>query len=103
MSIINNDPSNNSFLNEKKIATVRAIYKKKSCDKIENYKLVSILSCTNTYLSKFIAAYRKNYSSGHVLVRLFENWREALDEKFVVGTVLIDLSRSCDCIFNMTY
>ena len=103
MNIINNDLSNNSFSNEEKVATVRAIYKKKNCDKIENYKLVSILSCINTFLSKFVAAYRNNYSSGHVLVRLLENWKEALDEKFVVGTVLIDLSTAFDSIFHMTY
>ena len=38
MNIINNDLSNNSFSNEAKVATVRPIYKKKSRDKIENYR-----------------------------------------------------------------
>ena len=33
---INNDLSNNSFSNEAKVATVQPIYKKKSCNKIEN-------------------------------------------------------------------
>ena len=42
MNIINNDLSNNSFSNEAKVATVRPIYKKKNCDKIENYRPVSI-------------------------------------------------------------
>ena len=27
-----------------------------------------------------------------------ENWKQALDENFVVGTVLIDLSKAFDCI-----
>ena len=36
MNIINNDLSNNSFSNEVKVATVQPIYKKKSCNKIEN-------------------------------------------------------------------
>ena len=114
MNIINNDLSNNSFSNEAKVATVRPIYKKKSRDKIENYRPVSILSCfskvyekfllekfkpfINTFLSKFIAAYRENYSSSHVLIRLIENWKQALDENFVVGTVLIDLCKAFDCI-----
>ena len=73
MNIINNDLSNNSFSNEAKVATARPIYKKKSRNKIENYRPVSILSCfskiyekcllekfklfINTFLSKFIAAY----------------------------------------------
>ena len=110
MNIINNDLSNNSFSNEAKVATVRPIYKKKSRDKIENYRPVSILSCfskvyekfllekfkpfINTFLSKFIAACRENYSSSHVLLRLTENWKQALDENFVVGTVLMDLSKA---------
>ena len=114
MSIINNDLNNNSFSNEAKIATVRPIYKKKSRDKIENYRPVNILSCfskiyekflldkfkpfINTFFSKFIAAYRENYSSSHVLIRLIENWKQALDENFVVGAVLMDLSKSFDRI-----
>ena len=114
MKIINSDLSNNSFSNEAKVATVRSVYKKKSCDKIENYRPVNILSCfskiyekfllekfkpfINTFLSKFIAAYRENYSSSHVLIRLIENWKQALGENFVVGTVLMDLSKAFDCI-----
>ena len=114
MNIIDNDLSNNSFSNEAKVAAVRPIYKKKSHDKIENYRPVSILSCfskfyekfllekfkpfINTFLSKFIAGYRENYSSSHVLIRLIENWKQALDENFVVGTVLMDLSKAFDCI-----
>ena len=114
MNIINNDLSNNSFSNEAKVATVRPIYKKKSRDKIENYRPVSILSCfskiyekfllekfkpfINTFLPKFIAAYRESYSSSHVFIRLIENWKQALDENFVVGTVLMDLSKAFDCI-----
>ena len=84
MNIINNGLSNNPFSNEAIVATVQPNYKKKSHDKIENYRPVSILSCfskvyekfllekfkpfINTFLSKFIAAYRENYSSSHVLI-----------------------------------
>ena len=113
MNIINNDLSNNSFSNEANIATVRPIYKK-SRDKIQNYRPASILSCfskvyekfflkkfkpfINTFHSKFIAAYKENYSSSHVLIRLIENWKQALDGNFVVRTVLMDLSKVFDCI-----
>ena len=45
-----------------------------------------------------MAAYRGNYSSNHVLIKLIENWKKALDEKFLVGAVLMDLSKTFDCI-----
>ena len=114
MNVINNDLSNNSFSHEAKVATVRLIHKKKSRDKIENYRPVSILSCfskvywkfllekfkpfINKSLSKFIAVYRENYSNSPVLIRLTENWKEALDENFVLGTVHMDLSKAFNCI-----
>ena len=114
MNIINNDLSNNSFSNKAKVATVRPIYKKKSRNKIQNYRPVSILSCfskvyekylfekfkpfINAFLSKFIAAYKENYISSHVLIRLVGNWKQALNENFIVGTVLTDLPKAVDCI-----
>ena len=45
-----------------------------------------------------MAAYREKYSTHHVLIRLIENWKKALDEKFLVGTGLVDLSKAFDCI-----
>ena len=97
-----------------KTTLVVPIYKKKDRDKIENNRPVSILNCfSNVYeryllnglsnhiekiLSNFIAAYRKTYSSSHVFARLIENWKEHLDTKMIVGTVLMDLSKAFDCI-----
>ena len=45
-----------------------------------------------------ISAYRKSYNSQHVLIPLTEKWREYLDENFVVGVVMTDLSKTFDCI-----
>ena len=42
----------------------------------------------DTQLSIFISAYRKSYSTQHVLMRLTEEWRNKLDKNYVVGTVL---------------
>ena len=52
----------------------------------------------NKFLSRPIAPYMENYSSSHLLIRLIENWKQALHENFVVGTVLMDLSKAFDCI-----
>ena len=49
-------------------------------------------------LSHFISAYRKNYNMQPVLLRLLEEWREHLDNKKTVGGILMDLSKTFDCI-----
>ena len=58
----------------------------------------SLSSFAENILSNFISAYRKAYSSNHVLLRLIENWKKSLDNKNFVGTVLMDLSKAFDCI-----
>ena len=51
-------------------------------------------------LSNFISAYKKSYSSDHVLLRLIENCKKSRDNKNFVGTVLMDLSKAGDCILH---
>ena len=55
-------------------------------------------SYAESFLSKFVSAYRKSYSLNHVLLRLIENWKKSLDNKNSVGTILMDLSIAFDCI-----
>ena len=85
-----------------------------SVKKIENYRPVINLNCfskvyeefllekfkpfINSFLSEHVTAYREKYSSNHVLIRLIENWKKVLNEKFLVGTVLMDFSKAFDCI-----
>ena len=45
-----------------------------------------------------MSAYRTNYISQHVVIRLLEGWRKKLDDNFVVGAVLSDLSKAFDYI-----
>ena len=52
----------------------------------------------NDFLSQYMAPYRVHHSSSHVLIRLIEHWKKALDKNFVAGTVLMDLSKLFDCI-----
>ena len=47
---------------------------------------------------QFISAYRENYSSCYVLIRLIEHWKESLDKGFVKGAFSMDLSKAFDCI-----
>ena len=113
-NIINQDLNIGKYSEEAKTALVRPLFKKDDRDKIKNYRPVSILNgfskiyerfllnslseyVENT-LSEFIAAYRKTYSSNNVLLRLIENCKKHLDNKSIVGTVLMDLSKAFDCI-----
>ena len=57
-----------------------------------------LVQSMENYFSPVVSAYRKNYSTQHVITRLIEDWRAHLDENFVVGAVLTDLSKAFDCI-----
>ena len=49
-------------------------------------------------IDKAMDKYRQNYSTQHALIRLLEEWREGLDNKFVVRFAFMDLSKAFDCI-----
>ena len=103
------------FPDNAKVASVVPVDKGKP-DKYDvlNYRPVSILntfskiyekviknqsaSYIHKYFSPFISAQRKSYSTQQVLIRLLEEWREKLDKNFIVGAVLMDLSKAFDCI-----
>ena len=51
-----------------------------------------------TFLSKFISAYRKSFSTNYVWIILIENWKKPLDKKKIVGIVSVDLSKAFDSI-----
>ena len=61
---------------------------------IKDRKVRGMVKC----FSPFLSAYRKNYSSQNILISLTEEWRKKLDNNFVVGAVLTDLSKAFDCI-----
>ena len=60
-----------------------------SCTFPENAKVATVV---------LVSAYRKNCSSQHVLIRLLEEWKKCLDNNYVVGGVLTDLSKAFDCV-----
>ena len=90
------------------------LIKKGDRTEIKNYRPVSLLNIfskiyerflhenltnyVDTFLSKFISAYRKSYSSNHVLIRLIESWKKILRPKRFVRAVLMDLSNAFDSI-----
>ena len=113
--IINSILKRNAFSDSAKVASICPIFKSKGeKTKIKDFMPVSILnyflrvyerfihknlvSSVTNFLSDFISAYRKGYSTNHVLLRLIENWKAALDSNLFTGAVLMDLSKAFDCI-----
>ena len=70
------------------ITKLRIMYHKRSQDCYGNY-----IHALRTYIH-----HRKNYSTQQVLIRLLEVWREKLDKNFIVGAVLMEISKAFECI-----
>ena len=58
---------------------------------IEDVFTIAFFLMLKQYYLNFISAYKKSYSSNHVLLRLTENWKKSRDNKNFVGIVLLDL------------
>ena len=50
------------------------------------------------YLSNCLTAYRKQNSCETTLIKLMEDWKEALDTSNVVGILSTDLSKAFDSL-----
>ena len=86
-------PDKYDVLNYKPVSILNAF--SKIYEKVIKNQLASYL---DKYFSPFISAYRKSYSTQQVLIRLLEEWREKLDKNFIVGAVLMNLSKAFNCI-----
>ena len=90
-NIINSDLKRNVFSDSAKVASIPPIFKwREERIKIKNCRPVIILNCfskvyerfthenlmssVTNFLSNFILAYRKGYSSSHVFLRLIESY-----------------------------
>ena len=49
-------------------------------------------------ISPFISAYRKNYNTQHVMIKLFRRMERKSRQKLCLGGVLMDLSKAFDCL-----
>ena len=113
--VLNCSIRNSVFPQNAKTAAVCPLDKGEPIRTVEkNYRPVSVLNtfskifekilkeqltpCLDETLSTFIAAYRKAYSTHHVLIRLVEEWKSKLDNDFLVGSVFMDLSKAFDSI-----
>ena len=105
----------NIFPTRAKIASVTPLDKGgKGKTEIGNYRPVSVLNVFSKFyerviksqimtyfdnrFSEFLSAYRKHYNTQHVLMRLIEEWKSKIDKGYVVGAILLDLSKAFDCV-----
>ena len=95
-----------------KQAKVSPIFKKD--DPLENYRPVSILPLLSKVYEKLLynrlsdyvenifnvilCGFRKAHSTQHALFKLLQSWQKEFDEKGMVATVFMDLSKAYDCI-----
>ena len=114
VQIFNACKNGGSFPTELKMADIVPVPKKGDLNLKSNYRQVSILPVVskvferimlkqiNKYmdnkLSPILGGYKKDYSCQHSLLRLIEKWKTCLDNKGIIGTVLIDLSKAFDLI-----
>ena len=65
---------------------------------MKKFSLEKLEPFINSFLSKYVAAYREHYRTQHVLIRLVENSKKVLDQKFIAGMVKMVFSKKFDCI-----
>ena len=86
-------PNKNEISNFRSVSILNTF--SKIYEKVIKDQLVSGL---DKYLSSFISAYQKGYSTPDALTRLVEEWRERLENNYIVGAILMDLSKAFDWI-----
>jgi hypothetical protein len=112
--VINHIIESSIYSDSAKIAHVTLAYKKNERTDKANYRPVSVIGSLAKIIERYIqnkisehidkclesliSAYRKNYSSNHVLMRLIEKWKKQMDNMLFVGAVLMDLSKAFDCV-----
>ena len=116
---INNSILKGKFPDDAKVARVSPLNKHTDNKySVSNFRLVSVINIfskmyekvlknmlvekMNDHFSPFVAAYRENYNTQHVLIRLLQERRLDLDNNYVVGAVITDLSKAL-IAYHTTY
>jgi hypothetical protein len=113
-ALINRCILENTFPSGMKKANITPLFKKKDKLNKDNYRSVNLLPILSKIMEralynqiyeymtplfhKYLSGFRKGHSCQDVLIRMTEDWREALDKGFKVGVIAIDLSKAFDCM-----
>ena len=112
--IVNQCILQHTFPDNMKKANITPLYKKKDKLNKDNYRSVNLLIALSKItekvmshqiydfikpmLHKYMSGFRKGYGCQDILIRMTEDWRKALDNGQIIGTVAIDLSKAFDCM-----
>ena len=113
-NLINLSVEASCFPNNLKKSELSPLFKAKDSLLSENYRPLSILPAISKVfekvfnqqlydyfahiLSDLLSAFRKKYGCQHVLTKLIEDSKRALDNHMHVGLLLLDLSKAFDCL-----
>jgi hypothetical protein len=89
------------FPNILKEAQVTPLFKKNDPFLKSNYRPVSILPIDlqkNNMFDHLLCAFRKEHGCQTTLLRLLEDWKQALDCNEYISAILMDLSKAFDCL-----
>ena len=108
--LVNKCIQENVFPDRMKMANITPLYKKKDKLNKDNYRSVNFLIALSKIIEKvisiqinehmqllfhkFLSGFRKGHGCHDILIRLVEDWRQALDNGNTVGVVAIDLSKA---------
>ena len=112
--LINRSIRDAQFPHDLKLSEIPSSFKSKDDLDNENFRPINILPCIskifeNVYheqlchffcgiLSSSLAAYRRNCGCHHVLTKLIQDCKCALNNGEYVGMILMDLSKAFDCL-----
>ena len=90
------------------------MFKKKDKSNKDNYRSVNLLPVISKifervlyeqiyehmqhYFHQYLSGFRKGHGRQDVLIRMTEDWREAIGKGLKVGVIVIDLSKAFDCM-----
>ena len=106
--------TNGKFPITLKNANITPVHKKDDPTDKTNFRPVSVLPLLSkvferviynqlgkymdTFLNKLLCGFRQAHSIQHALFKLLQQWQNELDNSGLVGTILMDLSKACDCL-----
>ena len=112
--LINKSLDTSVFPAKLKIAQVVSVHIKNSTLCKGNYRPVNVLPAVSTFFERavyiqsvevfdnyfniFLSAFRENNSCQDTLIKNLEDWRKYLDENKFVAVILMDLSKTFDCL-----